>query len=90
MFLFKFQVILQAGSPHIESNPTANVRHFIAAGWLIIMPSNFQTFFQVNFTINQMAVSGIKVSRLDMYGEKYRPFKGVKYITKAGRFQFRL
>jgi AP-3 complex subunit mu len=59
---------MQAGSPQIESNPTANV----------------------NFMINQMAVSGIKVSRLDMYGEKYRPFKGVKYITKAGKFQFRL
>ncbi|CAL8127090.1 unnamed protein product [Orchesella dallaii] len=44
----------------------------------------------VNFTINQMAVSGLKVSRLDMYGEKYRPFKGVKYITKAGKFQIRL
>ena len=37
-----------------------------------------------------MAVSGIKVSRLDMFGEKYRPFKGVKYITKAGKFQVRL
>ncbi|CAG7731091.1 unnamed protein product [Allacma fusca] len=59
---------MQAGSPQIESNPTANV----------------------NFMINQMAVSGIKVSRLDMYGEKYRPFKGVKYITKAGKFQFSL
>jgi hypothetical protein len=28
--------------------------------------------------------------RLDMYGEKYKPFKGVKYITKAGRFQVRM
>ncbi|XP_011250992.2 AP-3 complex subunit mu-1 [Camponotus floridanus] len=38
----------------------------------------------VHFTINQLAVSGLKVNRLDMYGEKYKPFKGVKYITKAG------
>ena len=44
----------------------------------------------VHFVINQMAVSGLKVSRLDMYGEKYRPFKGVKYITKAGKYQVRL
>jgi len=43
----------------------------------------------VQFTINQFAVSGIKVNRLDMYGEKYKPFKGVKYITRAGRFQVR-
>ncbi|TRY63168.1 hypothetical protein TCAL_10820 [Tigriopus californicus] len=44
----------------------------------------------VSFTITQMAVSGLKVSRLDLYGEKYKPFKGVKYITKAGRFQIRM
>lgn len=43
----------------------------------------------VHFTINQMVVSGIKVNRLDMYGEKYKPFKGVKYVTKAGKFQVR-
>ncbi|XP_072015292.1 AP-3 complex subunit mu-2-like [Amphiura filiformis] len=43
----------------------------------------------VQFTINQLAISGIKVNRLDMYGEKYKPFKGVKYITKAGKFQVR-
>uniref|UniRef100_A0A0R3S102 MHD domain-containing protein n=1 Tax=Elaeophora elaphi TaxID=1147741 RepID=A0A0R3S102_9BILA len=41
----------------------------------------------VYFKINQLAVSGLKVNRLDLYGEKYKPFKGVKYITKAGRFQ---
>jgi len=44
----------------------------------------------VSFVMNQMAVSGLKVSRLDMYGEKYRPFKGVKYITKNGKFQVRV
>lgn len=44
----------------------------------------------VHFMINQMAVSGLKVSRLDLYGEKYKPFKGVKYVTKAGRFQVRM
>lgn len=43
----------------------------------------------VMFSINQLAVSGLKVNRLDMYGEKYKPFKGVKYVTKAGRFQVR-
>lgn len=32
---------------------------------------------------------GLKVNRLDMYGEKYKPFKGIKYMTKAGKFQVR-
>ncbi|KAL8202225.1 UNVERIFIED_CONTAM: AP-3 complex subunit mu-1, partial [Gekko kuhli] len=43
----------------------------------------------VQFKIQQLAISGLKVNRLDMYGEKYKPFKGVKYITKAGKFQVR-
>lgn len=45
---------------------------------------------QVHFSISQLAVSGLKVNRLDMYGERYKPFKGVKYITKAGKFQIRM
>ncbi|MGH0190124.1 UNVERIFIED_CONTAM: hypothetical protein FKN15_042345 [Acipenser sinensis] len=39
--------------------------------------------------IQQLALSGLKVNRLDMYGEKYKPFKGIKYMTKAGKFQVR-
>src|SRR5690242_2824571 len=30
----------------------------------------------LKYKINQLAVSGLKVNRLDMYGEKYKPFKG--------------
>ncbi|KAK2140150.1 hypothetical protein LSH36_1461g00046 [Paralvinella palmiformis] len=52
-------------------------------------PPESNPAISVQFTISQMAVSGIKVNRLDMYGEKYKPFKGVKYITKAGKFQVR-
>jgi len=45
----------------------------------------------VRFTLNQLAISGIRVQRVDMHGENYKPFKGVKYITtvKNGRFQIR-
>uniref|UniRef100_A0A4W3HY78 Adaptor related protein complex 3 subunit mu 1 n=1 Tax=Callorhinchus milii TaxID=7868 RepID=A0A4W3HY78_CALMI len=43
----------------------------------------------IQFRIQQLAVSGLKVNRLDMYGERYKPFKGVKYVTKAGNFQVR-
>lgn len=52
--------------------------------------SEINPSINVHFTISQLAVSGLKVNRLDMYGEKYKPFKGVKYITKAGRFQIRM
>ncbi|XP_059162643.1 AP-3 complex subunit mu-1-like isoform X1 [Physella acuta] len=69
----KGSITLQTGVPVPESNPTITVM----------------------FTINTFAVSGLKVNRLDMYGEelarswKYKPFKGVKYITRAGKFQVR-
>lgn len=43
----------------------------------------------INLKIQQLAISGLKVNRLDMFGEKYKPFKGVKYVTKAGKFQVR-
>jgi len=43
----------------------------------------------LEFRIPQTAISGLRVNRLDIYGEKYKPFKGVKYATKAGKFQVR-
>lgn len=43
----------------------------------------------VDFKVPLVTMSGLKVSRLDIYGEKYRAFKGIKYLTKAGRFQIR-
>jgi AP-3 complex subunit mu len=45
----------------------------------------------VRFTLNQVAISGLRVQRVDMQGESYKPFKGVKYVTtvKNGRFQIR-
>ena len=61
--------------------------------WIIDCQSqlvNYFSIFSVQFAISQLAVSGLKVNRLDMYGEKYKPFKGVKYLTKAGRFQVRM
>lgn len=45
----------------------------------------------VRFTLNQIALSGIRVQRVDIHGENYKPFKGVKYLTtvKDGQFQIR-
>ncbi|PAA50011.1 hypothetical protein BOX15_Mlig027272g2 [Macrostomum lignano] len=43
----------------------------------------------VNFSISGWTVSGLRVNRLDLMGEKYKPFKGVKYVTRAGKLEFR-
>lgn len=44
---------------------------------------------QVKFRCAGMTASSLKVNRLDVFGEKYKPFKGVKYMTQAGNFQVR-
>ncbi|GBN60978.1 AP-3 complex subunit mu-1 [Araneus ventricosus] len=72
----------------IESLRRPNIKGSIALQSGIGTPESNPTL-TVKFTINQLAISGLKVNRLDMYGEKYKPFKGVKYVTKAGRFQVR-
>ncbi|KAH8878219.1 AP-3 complex subunit mu-1 [Schistosoma japonicum] len=51
------------------------------------LPSN--PVILVNFYIPQFVVSGLKIARVDMYGEKYKLFKGVKYATKAGQYEVR-
>jgi len=55
-----------------------------------VPPPDESCTISVKFKISQLAASGLKVSRLDIYGEKYKPFKGVKYVTKAGKFQIRV
>ncbi|CAH1786571.1 unnamed protein product [Owenia fusiformis] len=72
----------------IDTNKLPNIRGNINLQTGQPVPESNPTI-SVNFTISQLAVSGVKVNRLDMYGEKYKPFKGVKYLTKAGKFQVR-
>jgi len=44
----------------------------------------------VGFTVNMWSASGLKVDSLTMLNENYKPFKGVKSITKGGYLQIRL
>lgn len=43
----------------------------------------------VDFKIVMFSASGLKVDALALSGEKYKPYKGVRFVTKAGRFQVR-
>ena len=79
----------------IESNTQAAARLPSLRGNIVLttgqpLPES-NPVLNVRFTLNQIAISGIRVQRVDMHGEKYKPFKGVKYITtvKNGRFQIR-
>ncbi|VDO91908.1 unnamed protein product [Soboliphyme baturini] len=70
-----------------EVGKIENVRQPSIRGNITIQGT--EPLLDVQFKIPQLTVSGLKVSRLDMYDEKYKPFKGVKYLTKAGKFQVR-
>ncbi|BFZ05944.1 hypothetical protein BsWGS_08983 [Bradybaena similaris] len=72
----------------IDPTKLPNIRGSITLQTGAAIPESNPTI-TVMFTINTFAISGLTVKRLDVYGEKYKPFKGVKYITRAGKLQFR-
>ena len=82
--------ILQWDVGRIDITKLPNIRGSLTLAGNNNLITEANPTINVYFSINQLAVSGLKVSRLDMYGEKYKPFKGVKYITKAGKFQIRM
>ncbi|KAG0091215.1 AP-3 complex subunit mu-2 [Podila epicladia] len=43
----------------------------------------------VEFMINSHSLSGLKVDALKLFNEGYKPYKGVRTMTKAGRYQVR-
>ncbi|KAM3586183.1 hypothetical protein VKS41_002711 [Umbelopsis sp. WA50703] len=47
------------------------------------------TTISLQFQISMFAVSGLKVDTLRLFREGYKPYKGVRSVTKAGKFQIR-
>ena len=44
---------------------------------------------QVTWKVPIASISGIQIAALQLTNERYRPYKGVRTITKSGRFQVR-
>ena len=44
---------------------------------------------QCSWKVPSASISGIQISALQLTNERYRPYKGVRTITKSGRFQVR-
>eukprot|EP00808_Paulinella_micropora_P009743 g78825.t1 len=49
-----------------------------------------QPSVSVEFYCKDHSATGLKVEALDIRNVPYKPFKGVRYATKSGRFQFRM
>jgi len=43
----------------------------------------------IDFRISMFSTSGLRVDSLTLHNEKYNPYKGVRSLTKAGKFQIR-
>ncbi|OON19524.1 adaptor complexe medium subunit family protein, partial [Opisthorchis viverrini] len=69
-----------------HSNPTLKGSVTLSPG-VSAAPGN--PSIMVHFSVHQYAVSGLKIARVDIYAEKYKPFKGVKYLTSSGKFEVR-
>lgn len=44
---------------------------------------------QLNWKVPMASVSGIAIASLQLMNERYRPYKGVRTITRSGKFQVR-
>ena len=44
---------------------------------------------ELNWKVPTASVSGIAIASLQLSNEKYRPYKGVRTITRSGRFHIR-
>jgi len=44
---------------------------------------------QVEFKIPKETLSGLRIENLSVVNEKYKPYKGMRTLTKAGRFEIR-
>lgn len=47
---------------------------------------NLNPEIKMKFLIHQLSISGMKITKVYLTGESYKPFKGVKYVTQADHF----
>jgi len=77
-------VSLSAVSPSSSSTSSSSGSNIPA-----IASSDASPIVQVEFKITQYSASGLKVDSLALHNENYKPYKGVRSITKAGKFHVR-
>lgn len=52
-------------------------------------PPDTPPTLQASFTLPMYTASGLKVDTLQLTNERYKPYKGVKSVTRAGKFYIR-
>jgi AP-3 complex subunit mu len=44
---------------------------------------------QVQFKVPKETISGLRIENVNIVNEKYKPYKGMRSLTKAGNFEIR-
>ncbi|TPX40594.1 hypothetical protein SeMB42_g03451 [Synchytrium endobioticum] len=76
------------------SSDLANVGIPMLNGMLTVEPTDevtpeMHTVF-VDFKVNMHTASGLKIDALQVHHEGYKPYKGVRMVTRSGRYQIRI
>lgn len=72
-----------------QQNTTPSLRGNIILQQNAGIPDEKPTIL-LGFEVSMSTVSGLNVETLLITNEKYKPYKGVRTLTKAGRFQIRM
>jgi len=54
-----------------------------------VPPPEANPVINLEFKVSAYSAANIKVDSLNLTSERYKPFKGVRNITKGGNFQIR-
>jgi len=81
-------VTLSGSAPPASVN-TASSPSSASQGGVLATSSDAAPVVQVEFKITQFSASGLKVDSLAVHNENYKPYKGVRAVTKAGKFHVR-
>jgi AP-3 complex subunit mu len=77
---WKINKIPSNKSPQLEG--TISMQHGTS-------PPESNPTLSIDFKVNMWSISGLKVESLALHNERYKPFKGVRFVTKAGKFIIR-
>jgi AP-3 complex subunit mu len=53
------------------------------------IPESNSTSIHADFKIIMYTASGLKIDTLALHNERYKPYKGVRSVTRAGKFHVR-
>ncbi|VDK76974.1 unnamed protein product [Dibothriocephalus latus] len=86
----KVTAVLPVEVSNVSVTPSQGKSTFDPVSKTLVWDVSSVPVVSLDFQLPQATVSGLRVARLELHRETYKPFKGVKYLTRAGSFEARL